>query len=60
MHGVTMKFTLKFVHNISAYIMKFVFSCGILVHNKRKLYLYRFLQWFISGGHQVYVLVAIW
>ena len=40
--------------------MKFVFSCGVLVHNMRKLYLYRFLQWFVSGGHQVYVLVVIW
>jgi hypothetical protein len=39
--------------------MKFFFSCGVLVHNMRKLYLYRVLQWFISGGRQVYVLMAI-
>ena len=29
-----------------------------LVHKMQSLWFYRFLQWFISGGQQVYVLVA--
>jgi hypothetical protein len=39
---------------------KFVCSSGELVHTMLRLYLYRLLQWFISGGCQIYVLVPCW
>jgi hypothetical protein len=55
LHGVN-----EFVHKVSADTNKFVFSCAVLVHNMLKLCFYRFLHWFISEGHQVYILVAVW
>jgi hypothetical protein len=39
-------------------IIKFVDSHAELVHKMRRLKFYRCLQWFISGGCQVYVLVT--
>ena len=50
--------TTKFVRNMSAGIIKLAFSNGKLVRKVRRLHCYRILQWFISGGCQVYVLVA--
>jgi hypothetical protein len=39
-------------------IVKFVCSSEELVHKMWRLQFYRFLQWFISGGCQVYGMVA--
>jgi hypothetical protein len=41
---------LKFVHKMSADILKFVCSSAELVHKMRKLKLHSFLQHFRSGG----------
>jgi len=50
--------TLKFVHKMSADFIKFVFSSAELVHKIHSLYLYRYLQCFVSGGYQVCALLA--
>jgi DMSO reductase anchor subunit len=38
--------------------MRFVRSSAELVHKMRKLKIRKLIQWFISGGCHVYVLVA--
>jgi len=49
---------LIFVHKMLVYIIKFVWSGAVLVQEMGRVWFYRFLQWFISGGCHVYVLVA--
>ena len=39
-------------------IVKFICSSAELVHKMWRLQFHRFLQWFISGECQIYVLVA--
>ena len=56
--GLIIKY-IKSVHKMPADITKFVRCSVQLVQNIRRLKLYVFLQWFISGACQVYVLVAI-
>jgi len=51
--------TLKFVHKISADVIKFICSHAELVHKMQRLWFYRFFfLWFISEGCQVHALVA--
>ena len=46
------------MHNLSADITHFICSNVELVHTMLRLEFYRFLQWLIPGGYQVYVLLA--
>jgi hypothetical protein len=39
-------------------IINFVCSSAELAHKLQRLQFYRFLQWFLSGGLQVYILLA--
>jgi hypothetical protein len=46
------------MHKSSVDIMNFICSSAELVHKMQRLQFCRILQWFISGGLQVYVLLA--